>query len=74
MWPIVGTNSIYFNAQALDLAAGQLFAEIGTCVVGADVAEKLNGTTIIKSDLQSPFGFGEMLPYDLQVVGVLEKT
>ena len=73
-WPIVGTNSIYFNAQALDLAAGQLFAEIGTCVVGADVAEKLNGTTIIKSDLQSPFGFGEMLPYDLQVVGVLEKT
>ena len=73
-WPIVGTNSIYFTAQALELDAGQVFAEIGTCVVGADVADQLNGMTIIKSDLQTTFGFGEMLPYDLRVAGVLKKT
>ena len=60
MWPIVGTNSIYFNAQALDLAAGQLFAEIGTCVVGADVAEKLNGTTIIN------FSYGNQVSGDFK--------
>ena len=73
-WPIVGTNSIYFTAQALSLDAGQVFAEIGTCVVGADVAEELNGMIKIKNDLQTAFGFGEMLPYELRVVGVLEKS
>ena len=72
-WPIVGTSSVYFNAQRLGIDQGHLFTEIGQCVVGADVAEYLQSISVIKSDMSSVFGFGDMLPYELQVSGVLER-
>lgn len=73
-WPVVGTSSVYFTAQSLSLKTGQSCVEVGTCVVGADVAEQLNGVMEVKSDLQSTFGFGDMLPYELKVAGVLERS
>ncbi|MBA62302.1 MAG: hypothetical protein CMJ76_08035 [Planctomycetaceae bacterium] len=73
-WPIVGTSSVYLNAQALSLKEGQPFVEVGTCVIGAEVAKQLNGMSAIKSDLQSTFGFGDASPYELKVVGVLKES
>jgi len=73
-WPIVGTSSVYFHAQQLGMDKGNLFTEIGQCVVGVDVAAHLQGVSVLKNDMSSAFGFGDMFPYELQVIGVLEKN
>ncbi len=73
-WPVVGTTSVYLTAQQLELERGAVFAELGTCVVGAEVAEWLQGASTLKTDLPGTFGFGDMIPYDLQVVGSLVRS
>ncbi len=73
-WPVVGTTSTYLTAKSLVLKAGQTFAALGTCVIGAGIAESLSEATSLKTDLANPFGLGDMLPYELEIVGVLEKA
>ena len=43
-FPIVGTNLDYFDFRQLELAQGNMFTTLGQCIIGSDVAEKLDRT------------------------------
>ncbi len=73
-WAVIGTSSAFLTAKGLEIASGTTFAEMGTCVVGAEVAKRLEGKSTVRTDMKSLFGIGDMMPYDLEVVGTLEPT
>jgi putative ABC transport system permease protein len=73
---IVGTSIDYFKQRALVLREGVLFALIGECVLGADVAATLElqlGATFFTdpADLANLAG---VFPLELRVCGILPHT
>ncbi len=74
--PIVGTSVDYFDFRGLTLASGRHFAMLGECVIGADVAKKLNlniGDKLLSSP-KTLFDLGGIYPLQMTVTGVLKKS
>jgi putative ABC transport system permease protein len=75
-YAIVGTTLDYFEFRGLKVAEGRQIAVLGDCVVGANVAEKLNlkpGETLISSP-ETLFDLAGVYPLKMKVTGVLEKS
>ena len=75
-FPIVGTNLDYFNFRDLRVKKGRKLQYIGECVLGSQVAEKLNlhpGDSIVSSP-ENFFDLAGTYPLQMKVVGVLEST
>jgi putative ABC transport system permease protein len=75
-FPIVGTHLEYFDWRSRRLAAGEVFSRLGDCVVGSEVANRLQlgvGGTLISSP-RSILSIGADYPLQMQVVGVLEPS
>ena len=72
-FPVVGTTLDYFDFRGLRFAAGGQMVTIGECVVGSEVAAKLEidpGDSIISSP-ESVFDLAGAYPLKMSVVGVL---
>jgi putative ABC transport system permease protein len=75
-FPIVGTDSEYFNFRKLSLASGRWMSFVGECVIGSSVAEKLDigvGDSLISSP-ENLFDLAGVYPLKMNVVGVLETS
>ncbi|MCK5829276.1 MAG: ABC transporter permease [Methylococcales bacterium] len=75
-YPIVGTSLDYFEFRHYKIEQGRAFAMLGECLIGADVASKLN-LSIGDSILSSPenlFDLAGIYPLKMVITGVLEKT
>jgi len=75
-FPIVGTTLDYFDFRALTIKAGRQLAQLGECVIGAEVAARL-GITAGDSLLSSPetvFDLAGVYPLRMQVAGVLQRS
>jgi putative ABC transport system permease protein len=75
-FPIVGTTLDYFDFRALTIKAGRQLAQLGECVIGAEVAARL-GITAGDSLLSSPetvFDLAGVYPLKMQVAGVLQRS
>lgn len=73
---IVGTDLDYFDFRGLSPAEGRLFAWLGECVLGADVAAGLGlrpGDTLL-SETDNLFRLAGAYPLKMQVVGVLAPS
>ena len=72
-FPIVGTNLDYFDFRKLALAQGTMFASLGQCVIGSDVAEKLGlkPDDYIVSSPENLFDIAGVYPLKMKVSGVL---
>jgi putative ABC transport system permease protein len=74
--PIVGTTLDYFSFRKLKLAKGRLFALLGECTIGSDVATKL-GIKVGDSIISTPenfFNLAGIYPLKMKVVGILKKN
>ncbi|QDU10331.1 ABC transporter permease [Gimesia aquarii] len=74
--PIVGTTLDYFEFRDLSVAVGTSLKRLGDCVIGANVAEKLQlkpGDRVI-SDPLNVFDLSGNYPLKMLVVGVLEES
>lgn len=74
--PIVGTSVDYLDFRGLALATGRSLALLGECVLGAEVAERLDlgpGDALISSP-ESVFDLAGSYPLKMSVVGTLEPT
>lgn len=74
--PIVGTSIDYFDFRDLRITDGRMLATLGECVIGADVATKLQlaaGGSIVSSP-ESVFDLAGVYPLKMRIVGVLEKA
>ena len=75
-FPIVGTTLDYFDFRTLTIAEGRQLAQLGECVIGAEVAVRL-GITVGDSLLSSPetvFDLAGVYPLKMQVAGVLQRS
>ena len=75
-FPVVGTTLDYFDFRALIIAEGRQLAQLGECVIGAEVATRL-GITAGDSLLSSPetvFDLAGVYPLKMQVAGVLQRS
>jgi putative ABC transport system permease protein len=75
-FPIVGTTIDYFDFRSLELSSGRKFAVIGECVLGTEVAEKLDveqGGYVVSSP-ESVFDFAGVYPLKIKVAGILAPT
>lgn len=75
-FPIVGTSIDYFDLRKLELAQGEMFAMIGQCIIGAEVAMKLNlkpGDHIVSSP-ETLFNIAGVYPLKMKITGVLAPT
>lgn len=75
-FPIVGTSLDYFDFRRLDVQAGRLFAMLGECVVGAQVAERLDlkpGDSLMSSP-ENLFDLAGIYPLKMKVAGVLARS
>ena len=75
-YPIVGTTLEYFDFRGLRARSGRLFAILGECVLGAEVARELRlgpGDTLVSSP-ESVFDLAGVYPLRMRVVGVLEPA
>jgi putative ABC transport system permease protein len=75
-FPIVGTTLDYFDFRLLELSRGEMFAMIGQCVIGAEVAMKLNlnpGDSIVSSP-ETLFNIAGVYPLKMKITGVLAPT
>lgn len=75
-YPIVGTSLDYFEFRKHSIALGRAFAMLGECVIGADVAARLNlvvGDSILSSP-ENLFDLAGVYPLKMTVTGILEKT
>ena len=74
-FPIVGTDLDYFNFRKLTLRDGRKLQYVGECVLGIDVAEKLDLS--VGDDLvSSPENFIDLAgiyPLKMKIVGVLDR-
>jgi len=73
---IVGTSIDYFRFRGLKAEKGQLFARLGQCVLGAEVAEELGlgvGDSII-STAEQMFDIAGVYPLKMKIVGVLAPS
>lgn len=72
-YPIVGTTLDYFVLRELRLAQGRLLTTLGDCVLGAEVAARLNlrpGDRLL-SDRENVLDIAGLYPLKMNVVGVL---
>lgn len=75
-FPVVGTHLEYFGFRSRRLASGTLFSRLGDCVLGSEVARRLQldvGGTLISSP-RSILSIGADYPLQMQVVGVLAPS
>jgi putative ABC transport system permease protein len=75
-YPIVGTSLDYFEFRHYHIATGRAFAMLGECVIGADIATRLN-LTVGDSMLSSPenlFDLAGVYPLKMTITGILDKT
>jgi len=75
-YPIVGTSLDYFEFRKHTIASGRAFAMLGECVIGADVAARLNlgvGDSILSSP-ENLFDLAGVYPLKMKVTGILNKT
>lgn len=74
--PVVGTTVEYFDFRGLELNSGSHFVTLGDCVLGSQVAKKLNvaiGDYII-SDRDNVLDLAGQSPLRLNVVGILNDS
>ena len=72
-FPIVGTTLDYFDYRHLQLQQGDMFAMLGQCVIGAEVAMKLDlkpGDYIVSSP-ETLFDIAGVYPLKMKIAGVL---
>lgn len=75
-FPIVGTTLDYFEFRRLELSRGAMFVMYGQCVIGAEVAMKLNlnpGDTIVSSP-ETLFNIAGVYPLKMKITGVLAPS
>ena len=75
-YPIVGTSLDYFEFRNHKIANGRVFAMLGECLIGADIAIRL-GLKVGDSLLSSPenlFDLAGVYPLKMTVTGVLLKS
>ena len=75
-FPIVGTTIDYFDFRKLNLAQGEMFTMIGQCIIGAEVAVKLNlkpGDSIVSSP-ETLFNIAGIYPLKMKITGVLAPS
>ena len=75
-FPIVGTSLDYFDFRNLKFAQGEMFVMLGQCVIGAEVARKLNlepGDHIVSSP-ETLFNIAGVYPLKMNITGVLVPT
>tara|TARA_R110002096_G_scaffold147671_18_gene307734 strand:- start:4621 stop:5793 length:1173 start_codon:yes stop_codon:yes gene_type:complete len=73
---IVGTSIDYFRFRDLEIADGRLFGRLGDCVLGAEVAQKLQlgpGDTISSTPEQT-FDIAGVYPLKMRITGVLAPS
>jgi putative ABC transport system permease protein len=74
--PIVGTTIDYFDFRNLQIAQGRMFAILGECVIGADVAKEFAlapGDSIVSSP-ETLFDLAGVYPLKMTISGVLQKN
>ncbi len=74
--PIVGTTIDYFDFRNLQIAQGRLFAVLGECVIGADVAEEYGlkpGDSIVSSP-ETLFDLAGIYPLKMTITGILQRN
>ena len=72
-FPIVGTTLDYFYFRGLQLEEGNMFIMLGQCVIGAEVAIKLDlkaGDFIVSSP-ETLFDIAGVYPLKMKIAGVL---
>ena len=72
-FPVVGTTVDYFDFRQLEIAEGKMFSLIGQCVLGAEVARKLNlgpGDSITSAP-EAMFDIAGVYPLKMKIAGVL---
>lgn len=75
-FPIVGTDPDYFKFRELRLSAGQWMSFVGDCVIGSEVAERLNigvGDSLVSSP-ENLFDLAGVYPLKMSITGVLEPS
>jgi len=75
-FPIVGTSLDYFEFRGLKLAQGEMFVMIGQCVIGSEVAAKLDlkpGDSIVSSP-ETLFNIAGVYPLKMKITGVLAPS
>ncbi len=75
-FPVVGTTLDYFDFRQLEIGQGQMFALIGQCVLGAEVARTLDldpGDTITSSP-EAMFDIAGVYPLKMTIAGVLSES
>ena len=75
-FPIVGTTLDYFDFRALAIAEGRQLAQLGECVVGAEVARRLDikvGDSLLSSP-ETVFDLAGVYPLRMQVAGILQRS
>ncbi|MCA9014847.1 MAG: ABC transporter permease [Planctomycetaceae bacterium] len=75
-FPVVGTTLDYFEFRKLEVTEGAQLKRLGDCVIGADVAVRLQlepGDRLM-SDPLNVFDISGTYPLKMRVVGVLKKT
>lgn len=75
-FPIVGTRPDYFDFRGLSIHQGSSWKRIGDCVLGYNVAKKLNlapGDDIL-SDPEEIFDIAGTTPLKMRITGVLSPT
>jgi len=75
-FPIVGTNLDYFRFRKLSVSSGRTLRYVGECVIGANVAGRLNlspGDSLVSSP-ENFFDLAGVYPLRMQVVGVLNES
>ncbi len=75
-FPIVGTTLDYFDFREMKLARGEMFTTIGQCIVGAEVAAKLNlkPNDSIVSSPETLFDIAGVYPLKMKITGVMAPT
>lgn len=75
-FPIVGTSLDYFEFRELQMAEGRMLALLGECVIGAEVAQRLEigaGDDLISSP-DNLFDIAGIYPLKMKVTGVLARS
>jgi putative ABC transport system permease protein len=75
-FPIVGTNLDYFDFRSLRVVEGRNLIYVGECVIGSNVAERLDlapDDSLISSP-ENFFDLAGVYPLKMQIVGVLARS